>query len=744
MKRAYSFVLLVLIPLILVFQIVATEIPDIDQTYQNGNELIYLKQNIPLLFEFNNKENLSSIELNCSLYKDSEMLFKTLFIDINKKDGKKELNKSIEIPFINLFFKNSIKIPLDSVTSDDNSILLISVKTNAPDNALAIYSHANIYNLEDTRANPNHLDYVGYRKRNPLLHSPNLKEIGIRLSKIFFCFLLIYSIGLVVLSIIDWKSDLGYKGKYFAIYIGLASLPILGLVTFYLDDLDENLSKALVFVLILFSLIKTYKLRHLKPQGPKIEYIKIFQLLILFLLPLLISIIFNSFNQVAPWVDGIKHQEIISSLIGHSRDPFLSGYHIGFHLIAYLLSKINIIENYQLSFYLGQLIYSLSALSMFLFLKGINIQERISFLASIIFSLCLPFPLYLLNWSRYPLLLSIVLLLPLLALLYNWIEGNKKLLPLILALIPGLALSHYGSIFLLTTFIFADLFIQKKCNLINLIKKDVWKQNNFIFSIVLIFLTYIIISVSKGIGFSNLIGQQFIETQDPFSDIGLLLKGFGRIFILLACIGWIINTKKRERFSILDAWIVMIGLGSLVQLILFSVLLFNLRNLIVFGSIYIAIYSAYILNELIKSIEGFPKIHYLTEIFAIIFGLFSIINCKSIISPSLIQVSREDLLACDWINNYMGIGDTFIINSFRWGNELVPLDGGGWITPITGRESILIPYSTNDEELCNYISSNPGIFYYAGFDRENTQIHNLKCITKIPLYQDHTDIFLLK
>jgi len=83
----------------------------------------------------------------------------------------------------------------------------------------------------------------------------------------------------------------------------------------------------------------------------------------------------------------------------------------------------------------------------------------------------------------------------------------------------------------------------------------------------------------------------------------------------------------------------------------------------------------------------------------------------------------------DWIKEYSDKDDVFLINSTYWGNEIVPSDGGGWITYITDRKTVKMPQDRKGEDLCDWISENQIDYYYNGDDASLKKVNDkLDCI----------------
>jgi hypothetical protein len=74
-------------------------------------------------------------------------------------------------------------------------------------------------------------------------------------------------------------------------------------------------------------------------------------------------------------------------------------------------------------------------------------------------------------------------------------------------------------------------------------------------------------------------------------------------------------------------------------------------------------------------------------IFVLVYGGWS---NRDVINKATILADQDDLEALNWINTHLPVDARFFINTAPWGFGLYRgVDGGAWITPYTGRWSLV-------------------------------------------------------
>jgi hypothetical protein len=74
-------------------------------------------------------------------------------------------------------------------------------------------------------------------------------------------------------------------------------------------------------------------------------------------------------------------------------------------------------------------------------------------------------------------------------------------------------------------------------------------------------------------------------------------------------------------------------------------------------------------------------------------------NTSGITQPTYTLYLAADREAMDWISRNTSHSSVFLLNSFFWGDDRAPSDGGGWLTFITDRESMLYNAANFEDDL---------------------------------------------
>jgi uncharacterized membrane protein len=80
--------------------------------------------------------------------------------------------------------------------------------------------------------------------------------------------------------------------------------------------------------------------------------------------------------------------------------------------------------------------------------------------------------------------------------------------------------------------------------------------------------------------------------------------------------------------------------------------------------------------------------------------------------------NADDAAAMTWLKNNTPGDAVILINSFVWGDKLMPSDGGGWINLLTGRQ-IIYPDIGTFYDMCEFINKNKVGYIYLGKSPSN-------------------------
>ena len=83
-----------------------------------------------------------------------------------------------------------------------------------------------------------------------------------------------------------------------------------------------------------------------------------------------------------------------------------------------------------------------------------------------------------------------------------------------------------------------------------------------------------------------------------------------------------------------------------------------------------------------------PVVIWGTVLILIFWGMW---ETRDIIKPTTILATKDDIAALEWIETNTPQNATFFIDVAPWSTQWRGADGGWWITPITGRQTVLPP-----------------------------------------------------
>ncbi|MEE4195192.1 MAG: DUF6541 family protein, partial [Anaerolineae bacterium] len=241
------------------------------------------------------------------------------------------------------------------------------------------------------------------------------------------------------------------------LFLGIASVMLLVLV---LSTVNIRYANWMLFawlgIFMLAAIIKLL-LKHeqfvsVKKQLRKLNWQDAL-ILVGFLLLLLVRISQTDPLYVPSWMDSIFHANLIEGFLQTGQIPSNLNYHFGYHLLTFLNSQLFHWNIPTAMLITGQWLNALLSLAVFSFVERRFDDRKIAIYSVLLFSLFAIFPAYLVNWSRFSILLGTAFGLIITGSLFH--TGQKWSLSLILTtgiLLLAQFISHYTSI-VLTGFI---------------------------------------------------------------------------------------------------------------------------------------------------------------------------------------------------------------------------------------------------------------------------------------------------
>jgi hypothetical protein len=486
---------------------------------------------------------------------------------------------------------------------------------------------------------------------------------------------------------------------------------------------------ALFFLRILFRSYSIFKHRE-KPGGnlpaQKISIFRSFSwislgqfavLLLIFCGALAVRLIMVRDLATPAWVDSVHHA-LITRLIMEtgaypsSYLPYLdispSAYHPGFHSIAAIFTWLSKLDLAQSLLILGQVLNALSIFAVYLFTKILSGKSTSGLFAAILTGFITTMPAYYTSWGRYTELTGLLVVPLVLAILQIWLDRKKNVKSLLVILfgaitLGGLFMLHYRVIAFVVALLFAYVVMQ-------IFPRRILMNRKISSLLLLIALMSILGIIFVFPWFLQALKTTVlpIVTTPITSTIGLfqdfswpyLTSALGKQSLALAGLGLCWSMIKRQSFSfLLIIWVfIMFFFGNMASLKIPGGGLISNASVEIMLFIPLSILGGYFLDQVLAYWKVLFPQHLLAPVIGMILifmGITSYLGAKElipIINPITILSRSADLPAIQWISDHIPKDETIIINPFSWGYGLYGgSDGGYWISPLSGRQTIPPP-----------------------------------------------------
>ena len=493
-------------------------------------------------------------------------------------------------------------------------------------------------------------------------------------------------------------------GEYFSLGFAGWMVPILGLSTLWflwgsfqavhLDLLMAAVTIAL-FVLWLFSRSKKETLPESK--------INLMVLSLLFGIFILLRLAFVSQAILPLYFDSAEHYRIIKSLLGqlelsNTAPPFpmVSYYHIGFHLLALFITSIRQVEITDTMLILGQIILALIPLPVFFIIKHETRSNNAGLFGVLLAAFGWYMPAHVMDWGKYPALLSLLLIQFVLSSAYLFIQykdtlSSRKYWGLIAILMAGIltaVFAHSRSLVIFGIVLIAWIaaiwwrrlprmsqWLVFYVVVLGIISEYIFIQRQDVLT--LVFDPY----VNKGFVITPIVLLLFIfalKAHPQLTFTALLV-----IFLLLVSLFAPVTVPGVGNLTLLDRpYVEMIlylplsvigglGLAGLEQYLLRSQIKLNISPTILSKYVSILVIGLVVINALLQY-EFYPS------------------DCCKI-------VGADDLVAIDWMGKNLPPDSRVLISAVELRvlasdsfQGYVGGDAGIWITPLTDRHTIPI------------------------------------------------------
>ncbi len=423
-----------------------------------------------------------------------------------------------------------------------------------------------------------------------------------------------------------------------------------------------------------------------------------------------------------PWVDSIHHG-LITRLMMESGGlpetyvPYLPSeadfYHFGFHSTFTTFIWLTGFDIHEGLLIFGQVLNALIVFSIYLLVKTLTNNRAAALTGALIVGVFTLMPAYYTSWGRYTQLTGLLVLPTSFAIFLifsknEYFSTKKKISLWALGTITfaGLLLIHYRVAAFLGFLIFAYLIAQ-----INF--KD-WLKNIGHLAILSIFCVILLLPwlpgmitnllVPKGNAWSGNGGASF--SQIPWN---FLKPGLGETALVLAGIGMVFGIILFKRFTL--------------TIILWIGMMYLLANLNVFGLpgsgfvnpvsveitlfIPVSVLGGFAVGGTLELLDKIIPDRWQTVprlLFIIVGSGAAILGAQRLLptlNPITFLAREADFTAINWIDLNIPDNEIILINPTGWGYGLyMGHDGGYWISPLTGRQTLPPPvlYGLGDRD----------------------------------------------
>jgi hypothetical protein len=429
------------------------------------------------------------------------------------------------------------------------------------------------------------------------------------------------------------------------------------------------------------------------------------------------------------WVDSIHHVQIVNLFLENGGipdtfEPYMPVpffYHYAFHTMAAVFSFLGRLSPQDAVLYLGQVLNAGIALAVYRLGVALWADWRRAAAGAILVGFVTHMPAYYLTWGRYTLLTGMLLLPLAMAAALDIVNkgANKSRLTAFILFTAGILLAHYFAAALLAIFL---IILGAQFVLLDLRRNSRPRWNTwlplFVGSLIGLLLAgpwlYRMWGYAQG-GIEIGAIQLTIEAVEDFyfpDYLSYLWRLLGpvrnHILIFIALPGLLI-TLFRKRTLAFGLWTIVLCLISLPWGI--YVAPFRPDH----GAIVLFLPTGLLVSDFFVTILDWSPfqrfVHVKTAavlmLFAALVG-WGLWGTRSVINSATVLATRADLDAVSWIESNIPENARFFINVNHWQYGIYRgVDGGWWISPLTGRETLLPSglYPMGDRDYVNQVNA---------------------------------------
>jgi hypothetical protein len=434
------------------------------------------------------------------------------------------------------------------------------------------------------------------------------------------------------------------------------------------------------------------------------------------------------------WVDSVHHGLITRLVLEQggmpqTYAPYLdidpTFYHAGFHANLAVFHWLSGLDLSTALLVLGQVHNALMVLAIYALTVTLTQDRLAGVFAALVTGFLTPMPAYYTSWGRYTQLTGLLMLPAALTLARLWMTGRqpepeieasagqppraKTAYRVSLMLLSGIALGglflvHYRVILFVLCLLGPYLLAQ-----------IAWKRNAILqttrsaaaylalsgLAACILSLPWLVPAVVRT--FLPNLNAALSPDARLFGDFAwrYLTAALGRQAIALSGLGLAWSLLRRQRFGIvLAVWIVLLfGLANLDTLQFPGGGFINNSSVAITLFIPIAVLAGYMTSEIVNSwleLSSKPWWRWsgglLISAASLAVAFAGARQLMPIFNPSTLLARQADLQAMAWIEANIPADQPILINPFLWGYGLYAgSDGGYWISPLAGRQTIPPP-----------------------------------------------------
>lgn len=446
----------------------------------------------------------------------------------------------------------------------------------------------------------------------------------------------------------------------------------------------------------------------------------------LFVLALWVRLLQTVDLPAPPWVDAFFHAYLLQGFEESGKIPLDLNYPFGFHVLAYVHSLLAGWSIPQTLLYTGQWLSVVSGLAFYALAEKLLHRKEAAVAGAVLFWFYAPFPAYLVNWSRFPILMGMVLVCGFLVFWVERLDGNRSSYGILALIMLAIGMTHYAS---LVFVIFWGViwwgtktdWDRSKGKLLEEVAQENrrWKWAWLLLLPVVLFLLSRAINLASDRAFSAILAEnrQLAAQVDVLYYLRLALQRGGIVFWLIAIAGGVcLFHRQRKDFQTVFAWSGGMAIFIALQLILLGGSFPGMNNLFIWFFIPAAIAGGYGLAEWAKSMKMWLGVRYqaIGIILVVCLALCGAWGQIGSLNPGTVLAMPADGEALAWAGENIPADSIFLVNAFAWGQSYQPSDGGGWL-PYWGDFEICFPETVQESEnLPDYMTKQGAQYWYQG------------------------------